>query len=47
MAKKSFGGTLAVYLNARRVGTLEQACTGAISFSYSAEWLDLRHAIAV
>ena len=47
MLKKSFGGTLAVYLNARRVGTLEQASTGAISFSYSAEWLNWRHAIAV
>jgi serine/threonine-protein kinase HipA len=47
MAKKSIGGILAVYLNARRVGTLEQASTGAISFSYSAEWLNWRHAIAV
>ena len=47
MAKRSYDGTLAVYLNTRRVGMLDQASTGAISFSYGADWLNWGHAISV
>ena len=47
MAKRSYDGTLAVYLNTRRVGMLDQASTGAISFSYGADWLNWGHAIPV
>ncbi|MBB3988147.1 serine/threonine-protein kinase HipA [Sagittula marina] len=36
-----------VYLNNRRVGTLRREASGAIGFSYEADWLDWEHALPV
>ncbi|MEQ5872247.1 type II toxin-antitoxin system HipA family toxin [Sagittula sp. NFXS13] len=38
---------LRVYLNNRRVGTLRREASGAIGFSYEADWLDWEHALPV
>lgn len=38
---------LHVYLNSRRVGTLNRATSGAVDFIYSADWLEWEHAFAI
>lgn len=38
---------LRVYLNNHRVGTLSREASGAVGFSYEADWLDWEHALPV
>ena len=48
MARRRRGSRLLVGLNGRRVGMLDRAASGAISFVYDREWLeDERRAIPV
>ncbi|HMB39599.1 MAG TPA: type II toxin-antitoxin system HipA family toxin [Wenzhouxiangellaceae bacterium] len=48
MPRKPKGSSLRVALNGRRVGVLDRAASGAISFAYDPEWLaDDRRAIPV
>lgn len=48
MARKRKSSRLSVALNGRRVGTLDRAASGAISFTYDPDWLaDERRAIPV
>lgn len=47
MPRRSQTRRLNVFLNARFVGRLEQAASGAISFVYDREWLSWEHAIPV
>lgn len=48
MPRRRKGSRLQVALNGRRVGVLERAASGAISFAYAGEWLaDERRAIPV
>jgi HipA-like protein len=47
MARKSGARRLNIFLNARRVGLLEQASSGAISFAYDPDWLTFEHAMPV
>lgn len=47
MPRRNRARRLNVFLNARRVGLLEQASSGAISFAYDADWLAFEHAIPV
>ncbi|MCR9225053.1 MAG: type II toxin-antitoxin system HipA family toxin [Hyphomonas sp.] len=47
MPRRSQTRRLNVFLNARLVGRLEQAASGAISFAYDHEWLAWEHAMPV
>lgn len=47
MGRRPTYAPLRVYLNNRRVGTLGRAPSGAIEFSYEADWLDWDHALPV
>ncbi len=47
MAKRGRSGTMTVLLNGRLVGLLRLAASGAISFSYDAEWLAWEHAMPI
>lgn len=47
MPRRTRARRLNVFLNARRVGLLEQASSGAISFAYDADWLAFEHAMPV
>lgn len=47
MARRSRTHRLVVYLNARRVGVLERASSGAVSFSYDQDWLAWKDAMPV
>ncbi len=47
MPRRSQTRRLNVFLNARLVGRLEQAASGAISFAYNPEWLAWEHAMPV
>lgn len=47
MARRSRTHRLVVYLNARRVGVLERASSGAIAFSYDQDWLAWKDAMPV
>lgn len=47
MARRKTHQPLDVLINGRRVGRLEKASTGAISFQYDAEWLGWEHRFAV
>lgn len=47
MPRRSQTQRLNVFLNARLVGRLEQAASGAISFEYDTEWLAWEHAMPV
>ena len=45
MARRSRSRRLNVFLNARLVGHLEQAASGAISFNYASDWLAWENAM--
>jgi serine/threonine-protein kinase HipA len=47
MGRRPTYAPLRVYLNNRRVGTLSRARSGAIEFSYDADWLAWDHALPV
>ena len=47
MGRRPTYAPLRVYLNNRRVGTLSRAPSGAIEFSYDADWLAWDHALPV
>ncbi|MTH80019.1 type II toxin-antitoxin system HipA family toxin [Paracoccus aestuariivivens] len=47
MGRRPAYAPLRVYLNNRRVGTLSRAASGAIGFSYEADWLGWEHALPV
>lgn len=47
MAARSRTQRLNVFLNARKVGLLEQASNGAISFAYDPDWLNWENAMPV
>lgn len=47
MGRRPAYAPLRVYLNNRRVGTLNREASGAISFSYDADWLSWEHALPV
>lgn len=47
MARRSRTQRLIVYLNARRVGVLERASSGAVGFSYDPDWLAWSKAMPV
>ncbi len=47
MARRSRTRRLNVFLNARRVGLLQQTDPGAISFAYDRDWLAFDHAMPV
>lgn len=47
MARRKTRQPLDVLINGRRVGRLEKASTGAISFQYGEEWLGWEHRFAV
>lgn len=47
MARRSLAQRLVVNLNARRVGLLERAANGAVSFLYDSDWLAWDHAMPV
>lgn len=47
MARRSQTRRLNVFLNARKVGQLEQASSGAISFAYDPDWLAWEYAMPV
>ncbi|GAA4223921.1 HipA domain-containing protein [Sagittula marina] len=47
MGRRPAYAPLRVYLNNRRVGTLRREASGAIGFSYEADWLDWEHALPV
>ncbi|MEH6648113.1 type II toxin-antitoxin system HipA family toxin [Sulfitobacter sp.] len=47
MAKHGRSGTMQVLLNGRLVGALRLAGSGAISFTYDAEWLAWEHAMPI
>ncbi|GHF75924.1 type II toxin-antitoxin system HipA family toxin [Seohaeicola zhoushanensis] len=47
MGRRPAYAPLRVYLNNRRVGTLGREASGAIGFSYDADWLDWEHALPV
>lgn len=47
MARRAVNTPLRVYLNNRRVGTLIKAPSGAISFSYHGDWLDVEGALPI
>lgn len=47
MARRSKTRRLNVFLNSRRVGLLEQASSGAISFTYDPDWLAWENAMPV
>lgn len=47
MPRRSQTRRLNVFLNSRLVGRLEQAVSGAISFSYDSDWLAWEHAMPV
>jgi len=47
MGRRPTYAPLRIYLNNRRVGTLSRAPSGAIEFSYDADWLAWDHALPV
>ncbi|UOA28899.1 type II toxin-antitoxin system HipA family toxin [Pseudosulfitobacter sp. DSM 107133] len=47
MGRRPAYAPLRVYLNNRRVGTLSREASGAVGFSYEADWLDWEHALPV
>lgn len=47
MARRSLRRVLQVILNGRRVGTLERAGSGAISFAYGETWLAWKHTFPI
>ncbi|MFC6215768.1 HipA N-terminal domain-containing protein, partial [Fodinicurvata halophila] len=47
MGRRPAYAPLRVYLNNRRVGTLNRATSGAISFTYHDDWLAWDHALPV
>ena len=47
MARKKVHAPLDVLINGRLVGRLEKAANGAISFQYSAQWLQWEHRFAI
>ncbi len=47
MARRHTHTPLAVLMNNRRVGTLQRAPDGAVSFSYAPEWLSWPHAMPI
>jgi len=47
MARRRTYPPLDVYLNNRQIGTLAKASSGAIYFTYDAEWLQWKHALPV
>lgn len=47
MARSRRTLALSVCLNGRRVGTLNRATSGAVDFTYGADWLEWEHAFAI
>ncbi|WP_146591426.1 type II toxin-antitoxin system HipA family toxin [Puniceibacterium confluentis] len=47
MGRRPAYAPLRVYINNRRVGTLNREASGAIGFSYDTDWLDWDHAMPV